>query len=152
MQTFITERLGPTKLMKSFSNELTPFGILNKEKTIKTKNKVVSMKMSSDLYRKITMIAQKQSVDLKTLLKYPLGSLLLSLAEFDESRKKIVKFALIHKLRSLVNHVGEFPDDCAFIVDGMAAVRQMKVVNLTYRDFTKNLLKYILSTGRTASS
>ena len=84
---FIEQSLGTAivninnNLWRAFSNQLTPFCNLNKEKSIKTKNKVVSMNMSSDLYQKKAMIAQKQSVNLKSKLKYPLGLLLLSLAE-----------------------------------------------------------------------
>ena len=40
--------------------------------------------------------------------------------------------------------------DHTFIVDGMAYVRQIKTVDLTYREFTSKLLKYIINCGKHA--
>ena len=41
----------------------------------------------------------------------------------------------------------EYPSDSVYVVDGMAAVRQVKPLKFTYSEFAIRLLKYVLSNG-----
>ena len=71
----------------------------------------------------------------------------MSLAEADGTLKKTPKSVLLHKLEKDVEAVTEYPSDSVYIVDGMAAVRQVKPLKSTYSEFAVRLLKYILSNG-----
>ena len=74
----------------------------------------------------------------------------LSLDEVDGTLKKTVKSALLHKIDINIKPLTELPDQCTFVVDGMAAVRQFKCSQITYRDFAIGLLKQVFSMGRKA--
>lgn len=155
MKAFMSERLG-IEPVKSFFDpikkiKLASFSNLNKTKTCKTKDKVFSLKMSKDLFAKVAIIAQKRSVDLKALFRYPLGPLPLALAEMDGSLKKTVKSSLFHKLEGSNSFSDDYPVNYAIIVDGMATVRQMKVTKLTYKEFAKKLLGCVISSGKMAT-
>ena len=48
---------------------------ISKIKVCKTRNKIMSLTSTRDLFSKIALLSQKRSVDLKTLFNYPLGAL-----------------------------------------------------------------------------
>ena len=92
MEKFIIERLSNER-DKSFYNplkklKLKTFRSMNKCEEFKCKDKTVTLHASKDIFLKIAIIAQKRSVDLKLLFRYPLGPLPLSLAEPDSTLKK----------------------------------------------------------------
>ena len=105
---------------------------MNKVTTCKTKN---------------ATITRTATADLKFLFNYPLVPLPMSLAEGDGTLKKTPKSVLLHKLEKGVEPVTEYPSDSVYVVDGMAAVRQVKPLKFTYSEFAIRLLKYVLSNG-----
>ena len=121
-----------------------------KRKMCKTKTKVVSIESSKELFSKIAIIAQKRKVDLKLLFSYPLGAVPLLLEEVDATLKKKQKAALLHRVEGKVEPITQIPVRCTFIVGGMAAVRQMKVTQMSYKMFAEKLLNQILSAGNNA--
>ena len=153
MDTFMEERLSDNA-KKSFFDPIKKMNMpsfsMRKKKLCKTQRKIVTIESSQNLFSKISIIAQKRSIYLKVLFRYPLGSVPLSLAEADGTLKKTVKSALLHKIEANVEPLTEVPERCTFIVDGMAAVRQFKCSQLTYRDFAVGFLKQVLSMGRKA--
>ena len=154
METFILERLGENPKLSIFDtikkSKLSTFANLQKKKVCKVKGKEILLKSTTDLFGKITIIAQKRSIDLKRLFQYPLGPLPLSLAAPDGTLKKSTKSVLLHKLEGKTEPVATIPADCALIVDGMACVRQMKTAKKTYSEFSSDLLKFIIVCSKTA--
>ena len=155
MATFIEERLkdNPTKTIFDPTNKakLGSFSSLHKSTTCKVKDKVVSLKSGKERFARIAIIAQKRSVNTRSLFNYPLGSLPLALAEMDETLKKTPKSVLLHKLEGMGQTVEAFPTDYVLIIDGMAAVGQFKVAGLTYKKFAEQLLRYFIALGKNAS-
>ena len=151
MNKFVHERISINSTMSFFDpikkNKLNTFKSMNKVTTCKTKNTTISLTTTADLFSEIAIISQKRSIDLKSLFSYPLGPLPMSLAEADGTLKKTPKSVLLHKLEKDVEAVTEYPSDSVYIVDGMAAVRQVKPLKSTYSEFAVRLLKYILSNG-----
>ena len=131
--------------------KLRTFDSLDKKKLIKTKTKLVSLQSARDLFAKVAIIAQKRSVDLKQLLSYPLIHLPLALAESDGSLKKTSKSLLLHKIEGETPPVAMLRRDHAFIVDGMAYVRQIKSSGLTFSEFSIKLLNHVSHCSNFAS-
>ena len=154
MNQFIDNRLGPESKLSFFDRikrcKTPTFDSIKKVKTCKTKNKVVSIESSKDLFSKISIIAQSRRINLCDLFTYPLGAVPLALAEVDGSLKKTPKSALLHKIEGDIPPIPDIPDDCALIVDGMAVVRQIKTSNITYQGLSTKLLRHILSIGASA--
>ena len=103
MDDFIQKRLEGDKPQPNFFDpiskmKLATFSSLHKTKICKTKNKVIVLKSSKDLFGKIAIIAEKRSVYMRSLFKYPLVPLPLALAEMGGTLKKTAKSALLNKL------------------------------------------------------
>ena len=151
MEAFLTDRLcnsessifDPIKKLK-----LATFATMNKKKICKLKGKEISLRSSKDLFCKVTIIAQKRSINLNQLFEYPLGPLPLSLAETVGTLKKSAKSTLLHKVEGPVEPATAVPDEYAFIADGMACVRQIKTSHLTYRELANHLLKFIIGCSK----
>ena len=79
--------------------KLATFSSLHKTKIFKTKNNVIALKSSNDPFGKVAIIAQKRSVDMRSLFKYPLVTLPLAQAEMDGTLKKTAKSVLLIKLK-----------------------------------------------------
>ena len=92
---------------------------MNKVKVCKTKDKVIEVTASTDIFSKIAIIAQTRSIDLQPLFSYPLGAVPLSLAQPDGTLNKTNKATLLHKLEGKVEPVFEIEGEYAFIVDGI---------------------------------
>ena len=124
--------------------KLATFSSLHKTKIWKTKNKVIALKSSKDLFQKIAIIAQKISADMKSLFKYPLVPLPLALAEMDGTLKNTAKSVLLNKLEGGMVTIEELPSNYCMIIDGMAAVRQLKASGLMNKEFAEKLLKSVI--------
>ena len=153
MEAFLTDRLcnsessifDPTKKLK-----LATFATINKKKICKLKGKEISLKSSKDLFCKVTIIAQKRSINLNQLFEYPLGPLPLSLAETVGTLKKSAKSEFLHKVEGPVEPAAAVPDEYAFIADGIACVHQIKTSHLTYHELANHLLKFIIGCSKSA--
>ena len=71
MDDFIQKRLEEYKPQTNFFDpilkmKLATFSFLHKPKICKTKNKVIALKSSEDLFGKIAIIARKRSVDMRS--------------------------------------------------------------------------------------
>ena len=154
MDVFVDQRLSP-EAEKSFfdpikKQKLKTFTTMSKIKTFKVKDKTIPLKASSEIFSKIAIIAQKRSVDLKTVFCYPLGPLPWSLADAMGTLKKTSKAALMHKLEGKIEPTEQIEGDYAMIIDGMAYVQQANVKNITYAEFATNLLQTILTISKNA--
>ena len=123
--------------------KLATFSSLHKTKICKTNNKVIALKSSKDLFEKIAIIAQESSVDMRSLLKYPLVPLPLALAEKDRTLKRTAKSVLLNKLEGGMVTIEELSSNYCMTIDGMA-VRQLKGSGLTHKEFAEKLLKSVI--------
>ena len=71
----------------------------------------------------------------------------MSLVEADGTPIKTPKSVLLHKFEKNLEPVTEYPRDSVYVVDGMAALQQVKRLKSTYSEFAVRLLKYVLSNG-----
>ena len=78
---------------------LKMFSATRKTKTVQVKSKEVALKTDSMLFGHMIMIAEKRRLELKTVLRHPLGPLLSSLANLDEPLKRTSKSKLSQNLR-----------------------------------------------------
>lgn len=124
---------------------------MNKYEEFKCEDKTVTLHASKDIFFKLAIIAQKRSVDLKLLFRYPLGPMPLSLAEPDGILKKTVKSSLMHKFEEDLDPVTSIIGNYAFIADGMACICQLKALKSTYAEFAVNLLNFIFSQSMSAN-
>ena len=130
--------------------KLSTFSSMNKVKVCKTKDKILMLTSSTDIFSKVAIIAQKRSIDLKPLFTYPLGAVPLSLCQPDGTLNKTAKSSLLHKLEGTVSPLSSVSGEYTFIVDGMACVRQIKVAKMKYGQFAITLLRYIIGLAKTA--
>ena len=87
---------------------------------------------------------------MKMLSTYPLDCVPLSLAEADASLRKTATSVLSHKIEGNVEPIRSIPKDCAYIIDGMAALHQLPIPKLTYRELANRFLETILTAGKKA--
>ena len=147
MVQFINERLAVGSSKSIFDpikkSDLGTFKSINKIKVCKTKNKIMWLTSTRDLFSKVAIISQKRSVDHKTLFNYPLEALTLSLSEADGTFKKSPKSALLHKLEQDVEPVSDLPIGC-FDVFGVYLDNSIKDVERTRRSCGELKLQQII--------
>ena len=148
MDDFIQKRLEGDKTQTNFFDpiskmKLATFWSLRKIKICQTKNKVIALKSSKDLFGKIATIAQKCSVDMRSLFKYPPVPLPLALAEMDGTLKKTAKSVLLNKLEEGIVTIEDLPSNYCMTTDRMTALRQLKGSGLTHKALTEKLLESV---------
>ena len=124
---------------------------MNKVKVCKSKDKMIMLSSSTEIFSKVAIIAQKISIELKPLFTYPLGAVPLSLCQPDGTLNKTAKSALLHKLEGTVLPLSSVAGEYTFIVDGMARVRQIKVAKMKYGQFAITLLQCIIGLAKRAT-
>ena len=102
----------PLKKMK-----LGTFSTLLK-KSVKVNGKVVQFSTQSDIFRKIALIQQIRSLDLKEVFCYPLGPVPWSLATSAGELMKTNKATLMHELEKGSTSVDAIQRPFATIIDG----------------------------------
>ena len=155
MITFNKQRLEEGHTLSIFDRmkkqKLPTFSNIPLSKAAKHKARLVAIESTKELFAKIFIIAQTRVVDLKELLSFPLIELPLSLSEPDGTLKKTAKSKLLHAVEGDTVPVDMLQEDHAFIVDGMAYVRQLKSSGLTFDQFSTKLLKAIVNGSPSAS-
>ena len=142
MNKIIEERLWHHST-KSFSDpikklKLSIFSTMKKTKRYVINNKFFHCKPAKTFFSKIAIIAQKRVCKF-TVFQYPLVPLAL---------KKTVKSILMHKLEEMSECIFSVEGKNALTIDGMANVKQLKVIGMTYGSFAANLLTTILLVGK----
>ena len=155
MDEFIRDRLSKKQITCLFDpikkKKLGTFTSMNKVKKCKVNSKIIPLQATKDLFARISLVAQKRSLNMRDVFEFPLGPLPWSLAESLGSLKKTSKASLLHKLEGNVEPLESLNGHHALIVDGMAYVQQSKVDNKTFGDFAKDLLTRILVVGKKSS-
>ena len=135
MGTFIDLRL--VNMSKSIYDPLKElrlgaFTNINKKVKVKVKGREVQFSSQSEMFGMIALIAESRSVDLQEIFKYPLGSVPYALADSMGTMIKTKKADLLVELEKDTTYVNSFSKSSCSIVDGMALVRKVKCVGLTF--------------------
>ena len=69
----------------------------------------------------------------------------------DGTLKKTAKSVLLNKLEVGMVAIEESPPNYCMIIDGMAAVKQLKASGLTYKEFAEKLLKSVIKIVKNAN-
>ena len=135
---FITERLYGRKksLFDKIPKNKLKYVKKKKKKTIKEKTVLQEDRIA------FGYIISK-SIDPKTAFAYPITSLPLAIAEPDGTLRASCKATLRNYLiDECCAEVRKVPNNCDWIVDGMAAIRSV-VPRQTYRQYIKALINYM---------
>ena len=150
MDTFIDLRL--VNMSKSIYEPLKKlrlgtFTNINKKVKVKVKGREVQFSSQSEIFGKTALIAQSRSVDLQEICKYPMGSVPYALAESMGTMIKTKKADLLAELEKDTTYVDSFPKSSGSMVDGMALVRKVKCVGLTFDKTADEIFNAALSSG-----
>ena len=154
MKKFIQERLvdqstefyDPIKKLK-----LATFNSLKKTVKVKTTSREVQFSFQSDIFGKISLVQQSRDIDLKEVLRYPLGPVPWSLATSTGQMVKTSKSALMHALEKGMTHVDQVDAPFASVIYGMALVRKLKCIGMTFNECADNLLKLAVTNSSKAA-
>lgn len=135
-QQAFNDRL-PKLQLKTFSN-------LDKKRVRKSSNKEIVLKADHKLFGHMVLIATSRKLNMREVLEHPLGPLPWSLANSDGTLKKTNKAALARKLEENVASAEHIPQPSAHIIDGMSLVHKMNGENLTFEEFSLQLLNRVL--------
>ena len=89
---------------------------------------------------RLLSIQQKRNVDLRKVLEYELGTLPLSLANYDGTLCKTQKSKLFQHLKSTINKAGNYPK----IFDGMVLLQKLPPTLKTFGEISDYLLEKLL--------
>lgn len=120
--------------------KLKPFSNLNKTKSLKVGNKEVILKADRGLFVRIILIAQKRSLDLRTVLKHSLGPIPWPLAYVDGTICKTGKDKLSDVLEKGVAPAENVPRDSVWIIDLMAYLNALIEPPSTFSDLAALVL------------
>ena len=150
MDSFIDLRL--VNVSKSIYDPLKKlrlgtFANMNKKVKVKVKGREVQFSAQSEIFGKIALIAQSRSADLQEIFKYPLGSVPYALADSMGTMIKTKKADLLVELEKDTTYVNSFSKSSCSIVDGMALVRKVKCVGLTFDKAADEIFNAALSSA-----
>ena len=89
----------------------------------KVNSEIIPVQVSKERFARISLIARIQSLDMRSVLKFPIGPLPWALAEPMGPLKKTFKATLLHKLEGPVEPLERVSGDYAMVFDGMAYVQ-----------------------------
>ena len=104
----------------------------------------------SDIFGKIALIQQTRKLDLKEVFCYPLGPIPWSIATSAGELMITSKSALMRELEKGLTRVEMVQMPFAGIIHGMALVRKLKHVGLTFDEFADAPLKFVVTSSSDA--
>ena len=131
--------------------QLKTFGSLTVKTKTKFANKECVLRADYRLFSRMLLIASSRKMDMREVLKHPLGPLPWSLANCDGSAKKTNKAALARNLEARVTSDEHTDLPSAAIVDGMGLVYKMQGDNITFSKLSENLLGTVLQTSASSA-
>ena len=108
---------------------------------IKIQVKIVQLTAEKIIFGRIAMMSQHRNIDVKEIFVFPLGPVPWALADSMGTLKKTNKAILMHDLEKMQS---QMKNTCT-VIDGMALVRKIKTVGLTYGEFALKLLNTAVS-------
>ncbi|XP_035674790.1 uncharacterized protein LOC118414705 [Branchiostoma floridae] len=132
--------------------KLHTFSELNKKVKFKAKTtKEIILKADMALFGQMIIIAESRKLQLRDVLRHPLGPLPWSLATADGSLRKTTKSTLAKEVQKNVPAADNIPHPSACIIDGMALVQRLKADQKTFSEVADSLLDMILHEGSHSS-
>lgn len=131
--------------------QLKSFGSLKVKTKAKSGNKETVLKADYQLFSRMLLIASSRKMDMKEVLKHPLGPLPWSLANCDGTAKKTNKAALARHLEGRVTSDENPESPSAAIIDGMGLLHKMQGDNTTFSELSEHLLRTVLQTSTSSS-
>jgi len=112
-------------------------------KKVACKGKEIVLKADRNLFGHMIVVAQSRELDMKQVLRHPLGPLLWALANGDGSLRTDKAMFVAQN----VPVVEQFSDKSVCIIDGMSIVQKLEGNNKTFHEIAKTLLKRVLQEG-----
>ena len=152
MDTFIDLFL--VNMSKSIYNPLKKlrlgtFTNMNKKVKVKVKGRDVQFSSQSEIFGKIALIAQSRSIVLQEIFKYPLRSVPYAFADGISvgAMIKTKKGRSAGRIRKVYYICQQFSKSYCSIVHGMALVRKVKCVGLTFDPAADEIFNAALSSS-----
>ena len=156
-KSFRVERLESDPPVKKIHDPLTrmnlkTFSSLNKKTKANCNTpKEVILKADRNLFAHMIIIAQSRKLDMKEVLKHPLGPIPWSLATSDGSLRKTCKVSLARELQKNVSPAESLPQKTACLIDGMALIQKINGDNKTFAEVAEHALSITLAESTNSS-
>ena len=113
----------------------------------KVNGKEVILKSDNRLFAHMILVASSRKLNMKEVLKHPLGPMPWSLANTDGAPRKTNKAALARKLEAKASPANEMEYPNACIIDGMSVAQKMKGDKLTFEELAEQMLISVIQTS-----
>ena len=114
---------------------------------VKVNKKEDMIKADRTLFGRMVIIGQSRIIDLKAVFSYPLGLFPWSLADGFGMMRKTNKAAIVKAFEKGATFLESPPIQSATVIDGMALVQKLKVVQMTFGQVADAVFQSILSCG-----
>lgn len=148
VQQFLKERIveGTVEFNATIKKKkLATFDALNKVKTCKVKDEVVTIKSDRETFARMLVVQRNRGIDLQQVLKYELSSQPLALSNPDGSMSKTVKSKLFASLSASIDQLPTPPNNTPKIYDGMVLLHKLPPNLTTFGEISDYILKKMLS-------
>ena len=127
-------------------SKLKTFSSLKKTVTVKSKDRLIPMKLDKDLFARITLLSQFRKIDLQLVFKYPLGPLPWSISDAFGMPRKTNKATLLHRIEKEGVQPERYTSNGAAVYDGMAVLQKFQPASRsTFGDVAGGLFRQFTS-------
>ena len=130
--------------------KLTTFKDAVKTKKVKVNGKEHILKADRKLFGRLAVIAQSRALNMRQVLKYPLGPLPWSLACTDGALAKTNKAKFAEVLERSTESAVDDPECTAWIFDGMAVLQALKDIPKAFAELSDRTLNNLLYVAKNA--
>ncbi|XP_053399793.1 uncharacterized protein LOC123523028 [Mercenaria mercenaria] len=131
--------------------QLKTFSSIQKTKKTKISGNEYILKADNKLFGHMVLVASSRHLDMKEVLRHPLGPLPWALANCDGTLKKTNKSSLARKLDKRADSGDTVPQSSACVVDAMMIVNKISGENRTFEDLSENIFDTVLRCGKNCS-
>ena len=131
--------------------QLKTFSYLKNSKKTKVPGKDVILKADRRLFGNMVLVATSRNLDMREVLKHPLGPLPWALSNCDGTLKKTNKSTLARHIESRVAPAQSIPLPSACIIDGMSLVNKISGDNRTFGDIAESIFMIAIQSGNASS-
>jgi hypothetical protein len=149
---FKQKRVGPNKSEKfhgtlSKQNLKTFSNLKEQRKTTSKSQRETVLKADHRLFGRIILIASSRNLQMKDVLKHPLGPLPWALANCDGTLKKTNKASLAKHLEQKTAVADVIPQPSVCLIDGMSLVQKAHGEHKTFGEVSEHILMSALNAG-----
>ena len=120
---------------------------MNEKRTIGKSTRKTVLKADHKLFGRIILIANSRNLQMKDVLKHPLGPLPWALANCDGTPKKTNKASLARHLEKKTRPADVIPKPSMCLIDGMNLVHRVYGEHKTFGEISKHMLLSVLNTA-----